>query len=171
MRYARLVGEIDNVDVTQVVEDALTLLDDALKKQSVRVIKNYTQVPPAKIEKTQLIQVVVNLIKNGYEAMEEVDARERTLVLSVRRESGPPDQIVLSIKDNGMGFAPEEQQNLFRFGYTTKAKGSGFGLHASANYLIARSGSLAAHSDGHGKGAEFVMRLPIDPPGNFHGGG
>jgi signal transduction histidine kinase len=171
MRYAQLFGDVENVDLPGVVEDALTLLDDALKKHSVRVIKHFSQVPYVRIEKTKLIQIVVNLIKNGYEAMEDVAPADRVLVISIRREPGPEARLALSVKDNGVGFAPDKQQKLFKFGYSTKAKGSGFGLHSCANYLIARNGSISAHSEGPNKGAEFVVRLAIDESGALHEGG
>ena len=69
--------------------------------------------------------------------------------------------LVLSVKDNGIGFSPKEKQNLFKFGYSTKSKGTGFGLHSCANYLIARNGSIFAHSAGRDKGAEFVVRFAL----------
>jgi signal transduction histidine kinase len=171
MRYARIFGDIEYVDVPQVVEDALTLLDDALKKRSVRVVRRFSHVPAVKIEKTKLIQIIVNLIKNGYEAMDSIPIEDRTLVLAMAHEPGPPGCLVLSVKDNGIGFAPEERPNLFKFGFTTKAKGSGFGLHSCANYLIAHNGSISAHSEGRNKGAEFQVRLTIIGPQDRHGGG
>jgi signal transduction histidine kinase len=161
MRYAQLFGDVESVDLPGVVEDALTLLDDALQKTSTRIIKHFEPVPPVRVEKTKLIQIIVNLIKNGYEAMEKFPVADRVLVLTIRRERKPTDCLVLSVKDNGIGFAPDMQQKLFQFGYSTKAKGSGFGLHSCANYLIARNGSISAHSEGLNKGAEFVVRLAV----------
>lgn len=171
MRYAQIFGDVGSVDLPRVVEDALTLLDDALQKNSVRVIRHFEQVPPVRIEKTKLIQIIVNLIKNGYEAMENVPADDRVLVLAIHRERAPTDNLVLSVKDSGIGFAPDMQQRLFQFGYSTKAKGSGFGLHSCANYLIARKGSISAHSEGLNKGAEFVVRLAVHESGASHEGG
>jgi signal transduction histidine kinase len=161
MRYAHLFDDLESVNVPQVVEDALTLLDDALKKRSIRIVKKFARVPPARIEKARLIQIIVNLIKNGYEAMDPVTDRGLVFVLTISRDIGPPDNLVLSVKDNGIGFSREEKQNLFKFGYSTKSKGTGFGLHSCANYLIARNGSISAHSAGRDKGAEFVVRLPV----------
>jgi signal transduction histidine kinase len=171
MRYAQLFGDVENVDLPSVVEDALTLLDDALQKNSVRIIKRFSQVPPVRIEKTKLIQIIVNLIKNGYEAMDQVPPADRVLVLSIRREQKPADNLILSVKDNGIGFTPDAQQKLFKFGYSTKSKGSGFGLHSCANYLIARNGSISAHSEGLNKGAEFEVRLAVEESNAFHEGG
>ena len=161
MRYAHLFDDLESVDLPQVVEDALILLDDALKKRSIHIIKKFSQVPPIRIEKAKLIQIIVNLIKNGYEAMNQVADRDRVIALTISRDKGPPDNLVLSVKDNGIGFSPKEKQNLFKFGYSTKSKGTGFGLHSCANYLIARNGSIFAHSAGRDKGAEFVVRFAL----------
>lgn len=168
MRYARLFDDLESVDVPQVVEDALTLLDDDLKKRSIRIVKEFDRVPPVRMEKTKLIQIIVNLIKNGYEAMDPVADRERVIVLTIRRDIGPPDNLVLAVKDNGIGFSPEEKQKLFKFGYSTKSRGTGFGLHSCANYLIARNGSISAHSAGQDKGAEFVVRLAVYGAESIH---
>jgi two-component system, NtrC family, sensor kinase len=171
MRYAQLFGDVENVDLPSVVQDALTLLDDALQEQSVRVIKHFPRVPQIRIEKAKLIQIIVNLIKNGYEAMAQTPVADRLLVLSIRHEMAPSNQLVLSVKDNGIGFAPDKQQELFKFGYSTKANGSGFGLHSCANYLIARNGSISAHSEGPDKGAEFVVRLVVEESNDTQEGG
>lgn len=171
MRYAHLFGDIEMVDVFQVVEDALVLLNGDLHKRSIRIIKDFTQVPAIRIEKSRLIQIIVNLIKNSYEAMEKVPEQDRTLALSIGCEQGPPRQLVLSVKDSGIGLTPQQKQQLFTFGYSTKAKGSGFGLHSCANYLIAHNGSIAAYSDGKGKGTEFVVRLAVNESGAGHNEG
>ncbi len=170
MRYTQLVGDIEDVEIPLVVEDALSLLEDALNRRSVRVTRDFSQVPPVRIEKAKLIQIVVNLIKNSYEAMDKVVATERSLSLSIRFQQGPPDYVVLSIRDNGVGFSAEEKEKLFTFGFSTKPRGSGFGLHSCANYLIARNGLISAHSDGPGKGAEFIAHLAVNETNSLQGG-
>jgi signal transduction histidine kinase len=117
------------------------------------------------------MQIVINLIKNGCEAMDEVVDQERVLTLSIHHDPGPPDCLTLVVRDTGIGFDPKEREQFFKFGYTTKDRGSGFGLHSCANYLIAHNGAIEAHSDGRGKGAEFVVRLAISTPDGVHEGG
>ena len=160
MRYARLYGDLEDVDVNHLVDDALRMLDDSLRKRSVTVTRNFARVPPVRIEQAKLIQIIVNLLKNGFEAMEEIAPEERHITISTYLENGTPPAVVLAIKDTGVGFSAVVQKQLFVFGYTTKSKGSGFGLHSCANYLIANNGSISAYSEGEGKGAEFVVRLP-----------
>lgn len=159
LRYARVLGEPEDVELDEVLDDALAMLDDQISKRTIIVEKDLSPVPKVKIGKSHLMQIVVNLIKNAYEAMDATDAADGSLSISVYREEGPKAKIVLAIKDNGIGFSSEEKQNLFKYGYTSKEKGSGFGLHSCANYLIANNGSIEAFSEGKGKGAEFKIKL------------
>ncbi|MFC1512989.1 PAS domain-containing sensor histidine kinase [Thermodesulfobacteriota bacterium] len=161
MRYARLLGASTAVDINRLLEDALRILDQSLSKRGVRVEKDLGQVPPVHMEETKLLQVFVNLIKNGYQAMDTSPAEQRCLLLATTFEAGEPGQVVFRIKDAGIGFSPEEKSQLFTFGYSTKEKGSGFGLHSCANYLIANNAAISASSPGRGMGAEFVIRLPV----------
>ncbi len=171
MRYANLFGDIEKVDLPQVAEDALSLLDGDLQKHKVCIVKRFSTVPALRMEKSKLLQIIVNLIKNGFEAMAAVSEKNRTLVLTIDREQEPPRRLMLSVKDNGIGLTTDEKNQVFSFGYTTKAKGSGFGLHSCANYLIAHRGSISVHSEGQGKGAEFVIHLAADEPGTVNNGG
>ncbi len=162
MRYARLFGDNEEVDLNEVTLDALKMLGDSLRGRAVRVEEDFAQLPPVKIEKAKLLQVIINLIKNGYEAMDELVSGERCLRIATRAESDDPPRVMLSIKDNGGGIDPAEAEKIFKFGYTTKKTGSGFGLHSCAIYLMANHGSITAHSAGPGQGAEFVVTLPVD---------
>ena len=53
---------------------------------------------------------------------------------------------------------------IFNHGFTTKKDGHGFGLHSGANAAKEMGGTLTAHSDGPGKGAEFTLELPTAAP-------
>lgn len=161
LRYARLNTEAERLDFNDLVEDSLRMLADQLEKHQVKVVRKYADLPQVRVEKAKLIQIVVNLVKNAFESMLIVEDRDRILTLTTFIEKGQPDWLVLSVKDNGMGFTEEEKARFFTFGFTTKARGSGFGLHSCANYLIANQGSITAESAGKGQGAEFIIRLPI----------
>jgi signal transduction histidine kinase len=77
----------------------------------------------------------------------------------------------ITIADNGIGIAPDNLTRIFNHGFTTKKDGHGFGLHSGANAAKEMGGTLTAHSDGLGKGAEFTLQLPaatsvsqVEPP-------
>ena len=66
--------------------------------------------------------------------------------------------------DNGLGIDPQILSQLFTYGFTTKPFGHGLGLHASAIAAHEMGGTLQAYSQGVGKGATFVLALPVTPP-------
>jgi signal transduction histidine kinase len=66
------------------------------------------------------------------------------------------------VKDSGIGLAQENLTRIFAHGFTTKSDGHGFGLHSGALAAQQMSGSLWAESDGPGRGAVFILELPLD---------
>lgn len=166
MQYG-VFGELDRVHVDSVVEDALKMLADAISKHHISVVKQFSPVPFVRIQKARLLQILINVFKNSIESMSDVPKGRRTLTVSIEKDHANPEKILLTINDSGVGFSREEKDKLFVFGYTTKSRGSGFGLHSCANYLIAGNGSITASSEGKGKGAEFFIRLPQNPGRNL----
>jgi len=65
------------------------------------------------------------------------------------------------VRDTGYGIAPENLARLFTHGFTTKKHGHGFSLHGAAIAAIEMGGTLTPHSDGEGRGASFVVRVPV----------
>ncbi|MCI5121629.1 MAG: HAMP domain-containing protein, partial [Candidatus Electrothrix sp. AUS4] len=166
-QYARVpVGDNQYLDINQVAQDALNMFQDSLERRSIEVVLAFQDVPPVRLEEVHFLQILVNLIKNSYESFDKVEVGHKKIILSSVLEGSEPYNVVFSIKDNGCGFTMEERRNFFSFGYSTKARGSGFGLHSCANYLIANNGSIDAISAGPGMGAEFILRLPTDTSRN-----
>jgi signal transduction histidine kinase len=69
---------------------------------------------------------------------------------------------IFTIADNGIGIPPENLTRIFTHGFTTKKNGHGFGLHSSALAAKEIGGSLRAHSEGSGRGATFILEIPIE---------
>lgn len=164
MRYARLLGTTESINVNEIIRDALKILNESITNRKITVVSDLRPVPNLPFEKSKLMQIIINLLKNGYEALDGTDFPERILSIATCHETTDADQqgvVSITIKDTGCGFDPETKKNLFTFGFTTKRRGSGLGLHSSANYLIANNGTITAHSDGKGKGAQFVINLPV----------
>jgi signal transduction histidine kinase len=162
-QYARVpMKNQQHININQVARDALNMLQDSLKQRKIKVETHFQELPLVQLEEAHLLQILVNLIKNSYESFDGTNKKDTRIVLKSFLEDLEPDHVVFSVKDNGCGFTEEEKENFFRFGYSTKARGSGFGLHSCANYLIANNGSIDAVSAGPGMGAEFIIRLPTD---------
>jgi two-component system NtrC family sensor kinase len=68
------------------------------------------------------------------------------------------------VTDSGIGISRENAAHLFEYGFTTKKKGHGFGLHGGAVSAKEMGGKLTALSRGTGKGATFILELPVRCP-------
>ena len=86
----------------------------------------------------------------------------------VRVALASPDRVKITVADNGIGIAAENLTRIFNHGFTTKKDGHGFGLHSGANAAKEMGGSLPAHSDGLGQGAEFTLELPTAAAARKH---
>ena len=149
--------EEEDIPLDRVVRDALGILDASLARHGVEVVfKSDTSVHLA-VQRTKLIHVVLNLIKNAKEAMELCDKKTLTIVVEKWNGFG-----YLSFCDSGMGIESDKLNSVFNQGYTTKKGGHGFGLHSCANSMTEMGGVLWAESDGPGMGATFCLKFPLE---------
>lgn len=114
-------------------------------------------------DRIQLQQVILNLLRNGCDAMNTVDDRPREL--RIRTWRGEEGQVCLSVQDAGIGFAPEDEDKLFDAFYTTKNDGMGIGLSISRSIIEAHRGRLWATAN-HGPGSVFSFTIPPEESGN-----
>ncbi len=108
-------------------------------------------------DRVQIQQVILNLLRNGSDAMSTVDDRPRELVM--KTEYGDSGAVLLSVKDSGVGIAPEIEEKLFKAFYTTKSDGMGIGLSVSRSIIEQHQGRLWA-SRNEGPGATFLFSIP-----------
>lgn len=113
-------------------------------------------------DKSKLFQILTNLLANAKDSVLLHEANDsRKVVISIGRTE--KNHIMIKINDNGIGIQKDNLDRIFSFGFTTKKNGHGFGLHCSAIYARDLGGTLYAESNGNGKGAQFVLDLPINP--------
>ena len=108
-------------------------------------------------DRIQLQQVILNLLRNGSEAMAEVTDRPRQLVL--RTETDGDGRVRLTIRDSGVGLDQQSLNQLFQAFFSTKQGGMGIGLSVSRSIIDAHHGRLWASAN-HGPGATFVFSIP-----------
>jgi two-component system sensor kinase FixL len=105
---------------------------------------------------TQMLQVMLNLIRNAVDSLREVDGRERMIKVRTSVHAG---QVVAEFEDNGLGLAPDVAERLFNPLYTTKKDGMGLGLSICRRIMAAHHGSISAKPNTE-FGAAFVLTLP-----------
>ena len=149
---ARELETKERVDLNRMLEDAVRMQERSLGKRSIIVKKDLApDLPKLSIDKSRLIQVIVNLIKNSCEALDALkdDTEEKIIgIRSFRDGKG----FGFEITDNGAGILPEDSEKVFEFGYSLKGS-SGFGLYYCKSFVEANNGTLAVSSPGKGKGA------------------
>ncbi len=152
-------AERDREDINIVVEEAIALGLVGAAESSVMVMRELSRTRlPVRINRIQIQQVVMNIIRNGLEAMANSPQQEMTLTTA--RED---DFAVITISDTGPGLPPEIRAKLFQPFVTTKEKGMGIGLNICQSIVEAHGGNIEAPPVT--AGAVFRIRLPLDLPG------
>jgi PAS domain S-box-containing protein len=164
--YARISGLYEEVQLAQLVEDALQINEASFARHQVRLIRESHDISPVQTDRHKVLQIVINLLTNAKEATCATAQHEREVrVITGHSEDGWAS---IQVIDNGVGISAENQTRIFAHGFTTRRGGHGFGLHSSALAAQELGGSLTAHSDGLGCGATFTLLLPLNPPRSGH---
>ena len=104
------------------------------------------------------MQVIINLIMNGIQAMTGIADRPRELV--VRSERAKPDHVLVAVQDSGIGINSQDAEQVFNAFFTTKPGGMGMGLSICRSILEAHGGQVWAAANRSGPGAIFRLSLP-----------
>ena len=143
---------------------ALTIVD--LQKNRVMLRPELADdLPLVRGDRVQLQQVILNLLRNGSDAMSAVEDRARQLV--IRTERDEDDRVRLAVQDTGVGFDLQAVDRLFDPFYTTKDEGMGIGLSVSRSIIENHHGRLWATLN-EGPGATFSFSIPRVPEGLLH---
>ena len=145
------------VDVNELIREMFVLLCSEANRYSISIrLDLAADLPKVMADPVQLQQVFMNLMLNGIDAMKgTTDGGE----LTIKSEAGD-GQLLISVSDTGMGFPPEQADQLFRAFVTTKDKGTGMGLPISRSIIESHGGRLWAAS-ASGRGATFHFTLPV----------
>ncbi len=157
--FGRQKHRQEAVDLKDVVIATLRTLRGELNDHSVRAEVEFApESPPIIGNKTQLQEVVLNLINNAIEAMANINDDHRALKVRTKLDGGK--SIVLEIEDSGHGIDPERLRSVFDPFVTTKSHGMGLGLAICRAIVDRHGGQLVASSDGK-SGALFKVVLPV----------
>lgn len=152
-------GVLEEVAVRDVIESALALTAPASAGCEPEIVREIQEMPPVPLDRHRLTEILVNLIQNARQALCEPGLSSRRIVVRAARAS--EHELCIEVEDDGPGIPAENLARIFTHGFTTKKGGHGFGLHASANAATEMGGRLNASSAGPGRGARFVLSLPV----------
>ncbi|MBE0531905.1 MAG: PAS domain S-box protein [Rhodospirillales bacterium] len=144
-------------DVNSLIRDAAELIQGEANHRNVDMRLRLAELLPAAfVDVVQIQQVIVNLARNGIEAMSGNEPTRRQLVISTEPS---PDGIVVSVEDSGPGISPEIRTRLFEPFFSTKSDGLGIGLSICRSIVEAHGAHLVV-SSAPGHGAQFRFALP-----------
>jgi signal transduction histidine kinase len=148
----------DRFDLNEAINEVIVLARSTITENGVSVqIRLAEGRLPVHGDRTQLRQVVLNLILNALEAMSSVEAGARELLISTKQSE--TNGIVAAVGDSGPGIDAENLERIFEAFYTTKSSGLGIGLAICRSIIEAHGGRLWADTN-EPRGAVFQFTLP-----------
>lgn len=174
-RQARRAGEIirrvhdfvrrsepkrEDLDLNLVISEAVSLLEADTHKRGMRIETDLAdRLPYIPADPVMIEQVIVNLVRNGMDAMRDNRPARRTVRVSTREEGG---HLVVRVADRGKGIGAETARRLFEPFFTTKAEGMGMGLNICRSIAELHRGRLGFETNPDG-GTIFTLSLPVEP--------
>ncbi|GGA68915.1 two-component sensor histidine kinase [Flavobacterium palustre] len=141
----------ETLNVVEVVELALDIFNEEhiiFESDSPEII--------SKIDRTQLIRIITNLVKNAIQSIPE-EQENKTVKVTVKKES---NNVLILVEDNGIGIKAEDINRIFEPKFTTKSSGMGLGLGIIKNIIENYKGTIVFDTQ-YGKGTCFTVALPI----------
>ena len=154
--FARVdAAELKKADLEEGIEDTLVLLHHQTKN-CIELRREFGKIPEINCFPGQLNQVFLNILVNAIQAMNGCG----TLSIATRAVG---NEVEVRISDTGPGISPENMEEIFKPGFTTKSAGMGTGLGLSICFQIVQThkGTISVDSE-VGKGTTFTIRLPVD---------
>ena len=145
-------------DLAALIDEVLSITSPQTKEAGVRLISDVPDdLPMMMIDGTQIRQMLVNLVRNGIDAVRD----DGEIRISARLRPSA-ESVEIKVSDNGCGIAKENLSKLFTPFFTTKEMGKGTGLGLAIAYGVVKmhSGDITVDSE-EGKGATFAIRLPV----------
>ena len=149
-------------DLNELIHNALTLFQERFKEKGIKAVKHFdTYLPVIRIDPHQMEQVVVNLLINAMDAMPEGGRLElSTAVEENGRGMDPPQKVLITIRDDGVGIPQKDIQSIFDPFFSTKETGTGLGLPISQGIVESHDGLLRIKSK-EDEGTTVIIELPI----------
>jgi C4-dicarboxylate-specific signal transduction histidine kinase len=147
----------EELDLNRLVRGVARLVAAEARRRRMRLhLRLQAPLPVVRADRIQIEQVLLNLIRNGFEAMAEVGVEQRLLTIETAAED--TDLVTVSVTDSGHGIGPEASERVFEPFFTTKGEGIGMGLAISRTIVEAHDGRLSFAAAP--VGTRFWFQLP-----------
>ena len=149
----------ERVDVRQLIESALKIGGNLIRKKNIEVVRHFGEVPAIECSPAQINQVLLNLITNAAQAIELPAGR---ITLRTHRVG---HYALIAVEDNGKGIPSQNLERIFEPFFTTKPIGQGTGLGLSICYqIIEKHGGRIRATSSPATGTRFLIALPLQNP-------
>lgn len=141
----------ETLNVVEVVELAMDIFNEgyiSFQSDSPEII--------SKVDRTQLIRIITNLMKNAIQSIPE-NQEEKSILVTVKKDL---NNVLITVTDNGIGIQPKDISRIFEPKFTTKSSGMGLGLGIIKNIIENYKGTITFDTE-FGKGTTFTVSLPI----------
>ncbi len=159
--FARRSGEVDWVEVNQLIEETLVLLEKKMRQLRIKVIRDLDEsLPKVRARADQLRQVILNLIINAQQAIQ--GGGEITISTS-RYEQALQPSILIQLSDTGVGINEDDVNRIFEPFFSSGKKGTGLGLWVTQDIVRQHGGRIEVASEA-GRGTVFTIILQVESP-------
>ena len=149
-------------DLSAIIREMVRFMDVERRQVGAVIdLQLSTVLPPLMLDPLEMKQLMVNLVKNGLEAMADVPESRRILTISAKPKGRKWVEVIVC--DRGHGVSVKDMSNIFTPFFSTKSNGLGLGLMICRSIVESHGGKIAASANAH-RGATFTFSLPLTAP-------
>ena len=160
--YAGKAAPIETCSLAGLIDDALALVRASCENHDIALVREVADSGAIDVDRHRILQIMVNLLSNAEHAL--VAAQRPAKEIRIEAAHSKNDRFHIRVKDNGVGITRSNLDKIFKYGFTAKKAGHGFGLHSAVNAARAMGGELTCPNDGDNCGAAFTLELPVHAP-------